>query len=181
MSVTVVTPPTLLPVTLEEAKLSLKRLDTERDSEITLLIKAMTAQVEEEIGISLMQRTLRFVRDGFSDWIALPRGPVAEVTAVQYVDTAGVTHTAAPGLYTVDLASAEQGIVRNADAAWPDALPGINAVSITYKAGFPVLPDEYWALKAAILTLVRHAFDDPMAPVPPLVDRLLQPHRAMLA
>lgn len=180
MSVTVVTPPTLLPVTLEEAKLSLKLTANDQDAEVTLLIKAMTAQVEEELGMSLMQRTLRFVRDGFSDWIALPRGPIAEVTAVQYVDTNGVTQTAAPGLYTVDLASTEQGIARNADATWPDALPGINAVSITYKAGFTVLPDTHWALKAAILTLVRHAFDDPMLPIPPLVDRLLQPHRAML-
>lgn len=184
MGLTLVSPPSVWPVSLEEAKAQARVLNNVEDVLITSLIKAATAHVEQTLSLSVATQTWRLTLDAFTDAIELPRGPVQSVTSVQYVGGEGETQTLDSSAYTVDLASSRQWIVRNSNARYPTTLGGINAVSITYVAGFDPVPED---IKLAILLLVgswhkqREAVSDrPMKEVPFAVDALLQPYRWIL-
>lgn len=188
MGLTLVTPPVVEPVSLEEVKAQLNYLADDKDSYIEGLIKAATRHVEKTLGLSLMERTYRLTLDAFADAIELPRGPVSAVTALQYVDADGITQTVSTGDYSTDLVSSRQWLVRNSDAFWPTTIDAVNAVSVTYTAGFDALPDEYTDLKHAILLLVSHWFNvreavnvgNIVTEVPLAFDALVQPYRAVL-
>ena len=188
MGLTLVTPPTEEPVTLEEAKTHLRVHHTDEDSYIEGLIKAATRHTEKVLGKSLMTRTYRLTLDAFSDAIELPRGPVQSVTSVQYVDADGKTQAIASGNYTVDLTSARQWIVRNSGFSWPSTIDAVNAVSVTYVAGHDELPAELEDLRHALLLLVGHWFfqreavnvGSTVTEVPLAYDALIQPYRAVL-
>lgn len=187
MGLTLVTPPTAEPVTLEEAKAQLNYLADDKDAYIESLIVAATRHVEKVLGLSLMQRTYRLTLDSFSGYIELLRGPVQSVLSVKYVDAAGETQTVATSNYSTDLASSRQWIVRNSDYSWPTTLDGVNAVMIEYIAGYGELPTELADLKHAILLLVSHWFntreavtDKPAQEVPLAFDALVQPHRQVM-
>lgn len=184
MGLSIITPPTVWPVTLEEAKAQVRVRHDDEDAYLTSLIKAATRYVERTLSLSIAAQTWKLTLDSFSDYIELPRGPVTAVTGIEYVDEAGETQTASEALYTTDLSSSRQWIVRNSDATWPDVIDGVNAVSITYAAGMDLAPDD---LKHAILLLIGHfyanreaATDKPVVEVPLAVDALLQTYRTVL-
>jgi uncharacterized phiE125 gp8 family phage protein len=143
-------------VTLAEAKAQCRVSHTSEDTLIQTYIVAATNFVERQISFSLMTRTYALSLDEFTDAIELPRGPVSQVTSVQYVNPAGTLTTISPSMYTVDLSSRPQWIVRNSSAVWPNPMDGVNMVTVTYKAGADVLPDTLADLKAAILLLIGH-------------------------
>lgn len=186
MGLTLVTPPTVYPVTLEEARTQCRILNTDHDARLTGFIAAATAHVERILDLSLMTRTYALTLDVFSDSIELPRGPVQSITSVEYIDEAGNSQTLATSYYTADLASSRHWIVRNSDATWPDLLDTVNAVTVTYVAGHDELPADYDDVKAAILLAVQHwndlgeLQDATKAAIPPWFDALIQPLRRIM-
>lgn len=189
MGLTLLTPPTVEPVTLAEAKAHLRVHHDDEDSFIGSLITAATRHVERTLGISLMERTYKLTLDAFADAIELPRGPVSSVTSVQYVDADGVTQTVATDAYSADLISApRQWLVRNSGATWPNTIDAVNAVSVTYVAGYEELPAELADLKHAILLLIGHWYSvretvnvgNIVSEVPLAFDALVQPHRMVM-
>lgn len=188
MGLSIITPPTVEPVTLEEGKAQVNYTADDRDEYLTSLIVAATRHVEKVLDLSLMARTYRLTLDAFSDYIELPRGPVQSVTSVGYVDADGETQTAATSLYSTDLASSRQWIVRNSGESWPATLDGVNAVTVEYVAGYDTLPAELADLKHAILLLVGWWFSQREAvnvgnivnEVPLAFDALIQPYRRVL-
>lgn len=186
MTLSVVTPPATYPVTLAEAKAQARYLADDEDAFFESLIAEATAHVEKELAISLSPRTYRLTLDAFTDAIRLPGGPVETVTSVEYVDREGLTQTVDPALYTVDLFSRPQWIVRNSSSIWPTPLDGVNVVTVQYDAGFAELPHDLLPLKRAILLLVGAWFDNREAlasgleEIPQGVDRLMQPFRSVL-
>jgi uncharacterized phiE125 gp8 family phage protein len=185
VGLTLVTPPTVWPVTLDEARAHLRVRHTDENNYITALIKAATRYVEQTLSTSIAEQTWKLTLDSFSDYIELPRGPVASVDSVEYVDADGETQTADDADYTVDLAGNRQWIVRNSEASWPDTLSGINAVSVTYTAGMNPAPDD---LKHAILLLIGHWYavretvnvGNITTEMPFAVDALLQTYRTVM-
>lgn len=151
MGITVVTPPSAWPVSLDEAKDHCKIDGSAEDGYVTGLIGAATAHTEKVLGKSLMEQTLRLTLDGFNDAIRLPRGPVRSVVSIKYFDAAFSEQTLSPSIYTVDTASNPQWIVRNSDVSWPQTANAINTVNIDYVAGFNPLPDD---IRHAILLLI---------------------------
>jgi uncharacterized phiE125 gp8 family phage protein len=121
-----VTPPTLEPLTLDEAKLR-AGLDwatgDPRDALMTGFIAAARRKVEIDTGLALLTQT----RDVYFDAVtgsaitlpALSR-PLQSVTSFKSIDTAGVTNTLNPTNYVVDLASARVGLALG--GAWPTDL-----------------------------------------------------------
>lgn len=189
MGLTLVTPPTADPVSLEEAKAQVRVHQDDEDAYIASLITAATRHVERTLGISLMERTYKLTLDAFADAIELPRGPVSSVTSVQYVDVGGLTQTVATDAYSTDLISApRQWLVRNSGATWPTTIDAVNAVSVTYVAGYDELPAELADLKHAILLLVGHWYaqretvnvGNIVSEVPLAFDALVQPHRMVM-
>ena len=182
MSLSVITAATAYPVTLAEAKLHCRVDVTVDDSLIDGLIAAATSYVEDYTGRALMAQTLRLSIDGLSDSIKLPRGPVQSITSVKYDDATGTEITLAATYYTADLVNDPQWLVRNTGYVWPTVLDAVNAVRITYVAGYASLPA---AIKQAVLLLISawydtrsHSSDKPVAEVPHAVTALLANHRA---
>ena len=182
MGITVVTPPTAYPVTLAEAKLHCRVDGTTEDSRIDGLIAAATDYVEKYTGRSIMAQTLRLTLDSFTDAIVLPRGPVQTVSSVKYYDPAGIEQTVPASGYTVDAASDPSWVVRDGDYTWPAILDAVNAVNITFVAGYATVPP---SIKHVILLLISQWYDNrsasaekQMAVLPHAVDALLSNYRS---
>jgi uncharacterized phiE125 gp8 family phage protein len=187
MGLSLVTPPTDYPVTLEEARAQCRVLHTDEDALIQTYIIAATSYVERQLSLSLMTRTYALTLDAFTDTIELPRGPVASVTSVGYVDQDGLPATVDSDLYTVDLSSTPQWVVLNSGSPWPTPMSGINMVTVTYVAGADELPESMGDIKAAILLMVAHFYANREAAsvnevkeVPLAVDALLMGWRWVL-
>lgn len=185
MGLTLITPPTQYPVTLAEAKRQVRVRHDDEDALITSLIAAATAHIESTLDLSLMTQTWALTLDAFSDAIELFRGPVQDIVSVQYSDEDGLTQTVSVDDYTADLLGRRYWVVLNSDTSWPDILDAVNAVTVTYTAGFDELPARYADLKHAILLLVGHWFENRgagevghlVSELPFAVSALLQPHR----
>jgi uncharacterized phiE125 gp8 family phage protein len=185
MGLTLLTPATVFPVTLDEARAHCRVTHTDENALLTGYIKAATRYVEQNLSASIAEQVWGLTLDAFSDYIELARGPVISVDAFAYIDTAGSPQTVDSGLYTVDLVSRAPWIVRNSSSSWPTPMDGINMVSVTYTAGMGVVPED---LKHAILLLVGHwhlnreavNVGNTVTEVPLAVDALLQPYRWVL-
>lgn len=168
------------PVTLAEAKLHLRETDTAEDALITALISAARETCEDRIEGTIPVTGWRLTLDSFPDAIKLPRGPIASVESVKYLDTAGVEQTLSPLDYLVDTASTQGYIVPAYGKAWPETRDQINAVTVEYTAGASAAPH---AIKAWMLLAVGDMFANREASAErPTVahgfsDRLLDPFR----
>lgn len=183
MGLTLLTAPTVWPVTLEEARAHCRVRSNDEDALIQGYIRAATKMIELSLGISIATQTWKLTLDEFSNAIELPRGPVLSVDSVEYYDAEGAAQTVSTALYTADLSSDPQWVVLNSDEAWPDVLDGVNAVSVTYTAG--MIEDE--DLRHAILLLIGHWHGNREAvnvgssvtSMPFAVEALMQPYRKM--
>ena len=168
------------PITLAEAKLHLRVDDTAEDALITALISAARETCEDRIEGTIPVTVWRLTLDAFPDAIKLPRGPVASVESVKYLDAAGVEQTLSPLDYLVDTASMQGYIVPAYGKAWPEARGQINAVTVEYTAGSAAAQH---ALKAWMLLAIgemfanREASAERPAVAHGFADRLLDPFR----
>ena len=168
------------PITLAEAKLHLRVDDTAEDSLITALISAARETCEDRIEGTVPVTGWRLTLDAFPDAIKLPRGPVASVESVKYIDTAGVQQTLSPLDYVVDTVSSPGYIVPAFGKAWPETRDQINAVEVEYTAGSATPPA---AIKAWLLLAVgdmyahREASSDKPTVAHGFADRLLDPFK----
>lgn len=186
MGLTLLTPATVFPVTLAEAKAQCGVTHTDTDTLLGGYIKAATGYVEQHLSASVASQVWTLTLDAFTDYIELPRGPVISVDAFEYIDSVGAPQTVDSGLYTVDLVSRAPWIVRNSSSSWPTPMDGINMITVTYTAGMEVVPED---LKHAILLLIGHwhmtreavNVGNIVTEVPLAVDALLQPYRWVLA
>lgn len=164
MGLTLVTPPTAMPVTIQEAReqVGLHSTDTAYDAQINGYIASATDDLDGpdgKLGCALMPQTWAYSLDAFTDTIELPLGPVTEITSVKYYDADGVQQTVDAEFYTSDLSGTRPWVVLNGGYSWPATLDGINAVTIQFKAGRGAPP----AVKQAILLQIDHWFQ-PIGP-----------------
>ena len=155
MGLTLIVPPTPV-IPLAEVKLHLRVDHADEDAMIDGYLAAATGLVESYLGRSLGEQIWRLTLDGFTDAIALPRGPVGSVTSVNYRDVDGLAQVVDPALWEADLISDPQWIVRRSSAVWPVPLSAVNAVWIDYTTGYGVLPAP---IRAALLLLTGFLYD----------------------
>jgi uncharacterized phiE125 gp8 family phage protein len=161
MGLTLVTPAASPVVTLAEAKAWCRVDGDADDGALGIACAAAINAVEEFIGRSLGAQSWQLSLDAFADEIELPRGPVTAIDSFTYVDTAGSSQAVDESLYTLDLVSDPQRVVRNDGASWPTTAGRINAVTIQFTAGFSAVPS---AVRLAILTLTAQVFDNRTMP-----------------
>lgn len=178
MGITVITPPAAFPVSRSEAKLHCRVDSGDEDALIDGYIAAATDYVAQYTGRSLGAQTLRLTQSGFSDPIALPRGPVEAINEVTYY-YGGTSHTLSVSSYLLD----ENALFRVVGYTWPatDARP--DAVSIEYTTGQQAVPA---SIKHAILLLIGQWYDERsaigasnLAEMPFAVGALLTNYRAL--
>lgn len=195
MALSLVTAPTVEPVSLADAKLHLRVTSTDDDALITALIGAAREYVETFTHRALITQTWDDKRDGFPcDTIWLPKPPLLLSTppVVTYIDGNGATQTWSSTLYTVDAPAGPKArmgaLVPNYGEAFPGTRDVVNAVTIRFLAGYgavaTAVPE---SLKAAIKILVGTwygpgresiSLGSSATPIPHTVDALLWPFKA---
>lgn len=183
-----VTAPAEAIVSLAEAKAHLVVDHGEDDALIESLVAAATAHLDGWSGVlgrALVAQTWRQGFDGFRDCLRLRLGPVADITSVAYVDTAGAAQTVSTSLYRL-LADDLGAFVHLAEGmAWPSTACRPDAVTVTFVAG-TAAADVPKPIRLAILMLVaqwyraREAASDPggdVGELPFAVTALIAPFR----
>jgi len=162
-----VTPATVLPVTVDEIKDDLSIDGAYMDDRIKRAIKSAIAHYEGwngKLGVSLVEQTWRVSFGRFERCMFLPLRPVQSITAINYKDTGGVSATVDPENYLLqqDAGGTYSASFFNA-YGFPSGLYEKWPVSIDYVAGWPVkdgkatTPDD---LKAAIRMRVQMEIDE---------------------
>jgi len=175
------------PVTTAEAKTHLRVTSATDDVYIATLVKACRQKAENELQRSLITQTWEKTLDEFPDAITLPYPPIISVVTLKYLEpVAGVSTTLNALSYTVDAKSEPGWIVPAYGYDWPNIWDSINAVEVTYTAGYGTAADVPAAIKAWILLHVGHLYENREATMPgisitplPFLDSLLDPYRVV--
>jgi uncharacterized phiE125 gp8 family phage protein len=150
---TLVTPPTIEPLSLAEAKQHAVIVQTDDDVLISAYIVAARQAAESYLGRGLLTQTWRLQLSAWADAIALPMAaplqsaPTAPL--VQYYDQSGVLQTLATSFYIVDTTSEPGRILRAPNQILPFVqYDRLDAITITYVCG--------WTAAAQVPELIKH-------------------------
>ena len=204
-SLTLVTPPTDEPVTLEEAKAWLRIDGDDDDDLITSLITAARTAAEEYLRRSLISQSWRLTLDlacsglrnlpeGVYDLpvsalygdlgsvISLPKGPVSAISSVTTYDSSNNSSVFDSANYRVDTAG--DRLILNSGAAWPSNIRPLSGCEVVYVAGYGEANDVPKPIRSGILIYVASLYeqrgmcDDAMA-LPAGTKSLYGPYRIM--
>ena len=199
---TVITPPTIEPVTLQEVKEYLRVDDATDERVVRPFIDSARRFCEEHTGRALMTQTLKLSLDAFEDsfdplweglrtgpymnnyknYVVLPRSPVASVTHLKTFNDAGTATTFASANYVLDLAREPSRIVLKKGFTFPTDLRVANAIEVTYVAGYTsqyLVPEP---IKLGIMQHIAYLYEhrgdmyNASAPYPPMLKALYAPY-----
>jgi uncharacterized phiE125 gp8 family phage protein len=186
---TLIEPPAVMPVTLEEARAFLRVDDTANDPVIEALIAAATAYCDGYSGIlsrGLITQTWQQPVTGFpvapATQIRLRLIPVQSIEEVVYFDSDGAPVIMDPADYALHTDAVGTYVSLAPGASWPTAEVRDDAVQITYVVGYgDAGADVPAALRQAILFMVSAWYDDRVTgTVPQVAARLLAAYRPMI-
>jgi uncharacterized phiE125 gp8 family phage protein len=172
--------PATEPITLAQVKLHSRISHSEDDTWLTMAIIVARQYIEKTCELSLITQTRRTTFAGFhKPWLTLAYGPTISITTIEYYDQANALQTLAT--YQAALESNPCLIVPAAGQPWPSTMPNrIDAVKVTYVAGYGAAENVPAALKQGILLLVDFWYSNRSAvemgspgPIPFGVDALL--------
>lgn len=181
MGLSIITHPTVEPVTLDEAKLHLRIDHDTEDGWIAGMISAAREACEQEAGRAIAAQTLELAIDAFpADGIKLLRPPVASIESLVYVDAGGIERTMPSADYYLDGAQEPSWLLPAVDTRWPATRAQANAVRVRYVAGYADCPRAIRAwilLRLGTLYRTREADDEKPVMASPFADRLLDRYR----
>lgn len=179
--------PALPLVTLAEAKAWCSIDHDDDDALVQALIDGWSNWLDGYsgvVGLALSPQTYVLTHDAFPfGAIDLPIGPLMSVTSVTYIDGAGSPATVPAIDYQTD-DTAVEGRIAPVDS-WPSTASVINAVTITFQAGYAgaACPE---AIKTALKMLISATYENRGAEIggtfdtiPFAVKALLTPYRRM--
>jgi len=176
MKIKQLTPPTVEPVTLAEARDHL-RLDTDGspathpdDDLVESLIAAARERAENYTRRTLCQATWDLYLDRFpaKRYIEIPRPPLISITSLNYTTSDGTEESLTVNVdYAVDAISYYGRVVLEYCETWPtDILHPNNPIKIRFVAGYASTssPADYRenvprSIKQAMLLIVGHLYD----------------------
>lgn len=149
-------------VSLAEAKLHLRVEHDAEDALIERIVEAATERAEVMQARAYVTQTFRLTLSRFPAGriLRLPRPPLQSVSEITYLDTDGTEQTLDSTSYRVD-ADAEPGrLILNADTSWPNAANEVDAVRVTYVAGYGAAADVPEQIRSAVLLFVGHLYEN---------------------
>lgn len=161
MTVLLITPPAVEPVSLEEAKAHLRLVGSDDDDYLSALIVAARLQVETAIRRVLIDQTWRIYRD---DWpadglVELPLGPIRSIAEITVWDADGAPKVLSSAAWRLDAASSPARL--KLLGAGPSPGRPLNGVEIDVVAGFgPSGVAVPQPLRLAIMMLVARWFEN---------------------
>ncbi len=187
---------------------SFMRVDfSDDDTLIAELVKASQNVIETYINRAITTQTLSLFLDRLpfyndvklqegvftapdieynSNYIVLPRPPVASVTHVKYFDDSDTESTFASSNYYVDTISEQARVVLKKGVSWPTVAEtrNANAYEIKYVAGYGGASDVPEPITQAIKLLTTHLYENREAvtslsvnAIPYTIGALLQPYK----
>jgi hypothetical protein len=178
---TLVTAPTVEPVTLAEVKDQMRIKHCQEDAYISTLIKAARIVAEKYMRVALMTQTwkltldlptrggVRDLPDGVYEMpisalygelpreIDLPYKPLASISSVQTYDSNNTASTYSSANYFADTASGR--LILNRTSVWPSDLRDKAALVVTYVAGHVTADLVPQSIKTGIKQHVQKMFD----------------------
>ncbi|MGZ9713905.1 head-tail connector protein [Glaciimonas sp. GNP009] len=159
MAQRLITPPTELAVTLDQAKANLRVDGSDMDALITMWTQGIIASLEHEIGQCLMSQVWEVTLDAFPIAISLPH-PVIGVSSVNYVDTGGLAQTLSADDYKLVRSAYASSLVPASGTLWPGTFQDANVVTVTLICGCGATPDDTPAnVRLYILAKLVEQFD----------------------
>ena len=157
MAVSLLIPPAVEPVSLQEAKDHL-RLDTNaHDALVSMQIQAAREHVEMFTRRQLVTATYLLTLPVLVPVILLPYPPLHQVVSVEYRDPQGVLTVLPPTAYTVDTSTEPGRLYLLTIPAYGAAL---DALQVTFEAGYGSSgSDVPGRLRAAILLLMADLYE----------------------
>lgn len=132
------------PITLEQAKMHLRKEEDDEDTLITNLIKTARQTAEDRLQRTLIETIWMRTKDSFpcsGACIELNMPRVLSVEFVKYIDPDGVLTTMDPAAYEFE-PTAEPGLLMPAYGThWPVSRVRPGAVQVQYKAGYGATED----------------------------------------
>lgn len=162
MGYRLITAPTVQPLTLAQLKADLRIDHANDDASIQRMMVEAQEWLERRLQLKLTPQTWEYTFDAFPvNEVALPFGPVQSIVSVKYFDTAGDDQTMASADYFVDAVSYS---VRPKPwllpvVGWPATIDAVNAVRVTYVAGYVDAAAVPPSIVTAFRLKVREIFD----------------------
>jgi len=164
MTLLLITPPAIEPISLAEARLQCRIDDTVDDTLLAIYIQSARQQAEHRLGRSLITQTWERVLDAWPTDIRLGRPPVLSVVSVTYIGADLQEHTVPSTDYALD-STTEPGYVIPV-STWPTAADVANAVRVRFTCGYgPAATDvpapvrSWMLLTVGALSAQREAVD----------------------
>lgn len=196
MALAVVSASTVEPVSVAEFKAHARIDGNEEDDVIAAYLASARQHCEAYLNRNLTggANTLRLSMDSFYDerythcgTIYLPNPPLVSSTSVSvtYASSAGSTGTAVgSSVYTVDTDSEPARLAPAYGETWPSPIRQLNAVTVTYSAGYSTASAVPQGVRTAIKMLASNWFENREAAVegvaaelPLGIKALLDPHK----
>ncbi|MDD5159684.1 MAG: head-tail connector protein [Sulfuricurvum sp.] len=131
------TAPLSAPVTLDEAKAHLNVLSDLDDELISFLIGVATEQAEEITNRQLMRSTYEMTMDILPDRFEIKKPPLHAVEKIEYIPDGSDSYAILdPSKYMVDNTVEPGVVIRRNDATYPAISWMVNAVRVTFTAGY---------------------------------------------
>lgn len=166
MRLTIVTPPSIEPISLAEAKAHLRVDGNDEDALISQLITVARQALDGRDGLlgrALVQQTWKLTHDRFPRAIEIPLPPLISIDGITYLDADAVTQTIDLETVTVEgIGDAAPAILRPVSGtAWPETYDHPEAVALTFKAGYGTAAATVPApIRQALLLDVAHMFEN---------------------
>lgn len=178
--------PAVAPVTVVEVKTDLK---IEHDAEDTLLadlILAATDYVSNVIGKSLVTQTWALSMRRVCNRVNLPVFPAQSIASISYYDASNVSQSLVVGDFYIYSGEDWAYIEPKAGTQWPAMYDRLDAITITFVAGFGDAAAVPVTIKQAIRLIAAHWYRNRsptvtgtiVSKVPMSADSLLSVHRA---
>lgn len=184
MPLVISTSPTSEPVSLSDLKDHSYIDIADDDSLIDGYITAARMHLESETKRAFVTQTWKVYMDHFDYEMILPLGRIQSVSSVTYVDDNGATQTLATSVYTVDTFRDPGRVVLAYGQVWPTVRDQINAVVITYVAGYGSASSVPSPIRTAISLLTAHLYENreatttsDLSDLPMGVEALISPYR----
>jgi uncharacterized phiE125 gp8 family phage protein len=154
MTLRQITPPSLMPVTVEETKAYIKIEDDTLavDEMIERMIKSATTAIENYCCISVMPQTWELRSTSLDSSVELARPPLASITSIKGVLN-GVSTTVETSVYTADTVYNMASL--NTGMTWPAA----DYYLVRYLAGY-TLATVPPAISQAVLDMVAYKYEN---------------------
>lgn len=143
-------------ITLPDARDHLRVTSADEDAVISGFIEAASAYLDARDGVlgeALVTQTWRLAMD-LPDEVTLPLGPAQSISAIQYIDEAGVTQTYSAANYRL----VGQTVELVTGAVWPTVADRLEAFWIDFVAGYGAAAQVPATVKTAALMMVGEMY-----------------------